>query len=90
MLQCWMKALMSTLHEIQEVLNEPNRSVKDPHSVRWKGLRNVTDIACQCYGAVLATLNFLLLETLLQRAYTNIFCSYKTAVATVFIIKFYV
>jgi len=43
------------LHDIQEVLKEPNLTVKEPHAIRWLGLRNAVKAVFECYGAILAT-----------------------------------
>ena len=47
----------TTLKEIQELLDEPSLTMKEPHSIRWMGLRNAVLAVHQSYGAVLATLS---------------------------------
>lgn len=42
------------MKSIQQLLEEPELAVKEPHSIRWLGLKNAVYM---CYGSVLATLS---------------------------------
>ena len=43
----------SAVKKIQNLLNEPELTFKDPHSIRWLGLRNVVEAVYEGYGSVL-------------------------------------
>lgn len=45
------------LKKIQQLLEEPELTVKEPHSIRWLGLKNAVDAVFSCYNSVLATLS---------------------------------
>ena len=45
------------LKKLQEILDEPDLTIKKPHSIRWLGLRNVVLAVYKSYGALLATLS---------------------------------
>ena len=45
------------LKEIQAVLGEPDLSIKEPHSIRWLGLKNAVDVVYASYSSILATLS---------------------------------
>lgn len=46
------------LKKMQELLNEPEISIKEPHSIRWLGLRNAVNAVYSSYNSVCATLSF--------------------------------
>lgn len=77
----------STLHEIQQVLDEPNLTIKEPHSVRWMGLKNAVSAVFMCYGAVLSTLSHFAAEGLpVAKNLYKYFNNYKTALMTAFML----
>ena len=77
----------TTLHEIQQVLDEPNITVKEPHSVRWMGLRNAVSAVFTCYGSVLATLSqFAAEKNPVAKNLFKYFNNYKTAMMTAFML----
>ena len=47
----------SRLQKLQETLDEPDLTIKEPHSIRWLGLRNAVLAVYESYGALLATLS---------------------------------
>lgn len=71
------------LHDIQEVLKEPNLTVKEPHAIRWLGLRNAVKAVFECYGAILATLSkFAAEKNPVAKGLYKYFSNYKTAMVT--------
>ena len=47
----------SRLQKLEEILDEPDLTIKEPHSIRWLGLRNAVLAVYEGYGALLATLS---------------------------------
>lgn len=47
----------TTLSKIQILLNEPELTIKEPHSIRWLGLLKAVEAVYWSYGSVLATLS---------------------------------
>ena len=48
---------MTRLQKLQEILNEPDLTIKEPDSIRWLGLRNAVLAVYESYGSLLATLS---------------------------------
>ena len=40
------------LKEIEAVLGEPDLSIKEPHSIRWLGLKNDVDVVYASYSSI--------------------------------------
>ena len=45
------------LQKLQEILNEPDLTIKNPRSIQWLGLRNAVLAVYESYGSLLATLS---------------------------------
>jgi len=81
----------TALHDIQEVLEEPGLSIKEPHSVRWMGLKNAVNAVFQCYGAVLATLSsFAADNNPVAKNLYKYFSNYKTALVTALMLDIHI
>ena len=46
-----------TLKKMQQLLGEPDLSVKEPYSIRWMGMKNAVEAVYYSYESVLATLS---------------------------------
>ena len=76
-----------TLKKIQAILEEPEISVKEPHSIRWLGLRNAVDAVFVSYSSVLATLTkFIEEKQSTAKGLLKFFNSYKVALVTAFML----
>lgn len=73
--------------KVQAILEEPELSVKEPHSIRWLGLRNAVDAVFACYASVLATLaKFAEEKNSVAKGLHKYFNSHKVALVTAFIL----
>ena len=67
------------LQKLQEILNEPDLTIKEPHSIRWLGLKNAVLAVYESYGLLLATLSSFAAEGKPQaKGMFKYFCQYKT------------
>ena len=74
-----------TLKKIQAVLNEPELKIKEPHSIRWLGLKNAVEAVFESYASVLATLSkFAAEKNPVAKGLYKYFNNYKVALATAF------
>lgn len=71
---------------MQELLDEPKLSVKEPYSIRWLGLKNAVEAIYDSYGALLATLSSLSDENSTAKGLYKYFASYKTALLLAFML----
>ena len=44
------------LKQMQDLLDEPQLTIKEPYSIRWLGLKRAVEAVFDCYSSVLATL----------------------------------
>ena len=74
------------LKKIQQLLQEPDLSIKEPYSIRCLGLRNALH-AVESYASVLATLSkFTAEKNVVAKGLYKYFCSYKVALVIVFVL----
>ena len=45
------------LKRIQQFFGEPEMSIKEPHNIKWLGLKNAVEAVHESYSSVLATLS---------------------------------
>ena len=75
------------LRNIQELLHEPDLFIKEPHSIRWLGLRNAVSTVFETYGSVLVTLSkFVAEKNPVAIGLLKYFCSYKAALVIAFVL----
>lgn len=75
----------SKLKHIQQLFGETELTIKQPHSVRWLGLKNAVEAVYGSYSSVLATLsNFAVEKNATAEGLLKYFSEYKT----VFIVSF--
>lgn len=75
------------LKNIQSLLNEPELSVKDPHSVRWLGLKNAVEAVFESYSSIVATLSkFAAEKSPVAKGLHKYFSSYKVVLVTAFML----
>ena len=68
------------LTKIQTMLQEPNLTIKEPHSIRWLGLRNAVEAVYESYGSAVATLSFFAAEkNATASGLSKYFLQYNTA-----------
>ena len=75
------------LQQIQELLGEPQLTVKEPHAIRWLGLKNAVKAVYDCYNSILATLSTFAAEK--QPAASGLlkyFSQYKTILLVAFML----
>ena len=70
---------INTLKAMQDLLNEPEITIKEPHSIRWLGLKKSVEVVYDCYGSLLATLSNLATANPTAKGLFKYFSSYKTA-----------
>ena len=76
-----------TQKKIQELLREPEHTIKEPYSIRWLGLRNAVSAVYESYGSVLSTLSkFAADKNAVATGLHKYFCSYKVAMVMAFIL----
>ena len=76
---------MSALKNIETLLNEPELSVKDPHSVRCLRLKNAVEAVFESYASILATLSkFAAEKSAVANGLLKYFSSYKVVLVTAF------
>lgn len=69
-----------TLKQMQNILEEPELTVKEPFSVRWLGLKRAVEAVYDCYGSILSSLSSLGCENDTKaKGLHKFFSSYKTA-----------
>ena len=72
------------LKQIQQVLEEPELSIKEPHSIRWLGLKTAM---YECYASVLSVLSkFAAEKNAVAKGLYEYFCSYKVALVIAFML----
>lgn len=75
------------LRSIQQLLQEPELSMKEPYSIRWLGLRNAVLAVFEAFESVLATLSsFASEKNPVAKGLFKYFCSYKVALVLAFIL----
>lgn len=75
-----------TLKKMQSVLQEPELSIKEPHSIRWLGLKNAVEAVFESYASVVATLaKFSEEKNPTAKGLYKYFNNYKVALVTAFI-----
>ena len=75
----FMSASTLRINAMQDLLDEPNIAIKEPHSIRWLGLKKSVEVVYDCYGSLLAALSNLAIENLTAMGLFKYFSSYKTA-----------
>lgn len=75
------------LKEIQSLLHEPELSIKDPHNVRWLGLKNAVEAVFESYSSILATLSkFASEKSAVAKGLYKYYSSYKVVLVTAFML----
>lgn len=69
---------INTLKAMQDLLNEPEISIKEPHSIRWLGLKRSVEVVYDCFGSLLATLTNLATANPTAKGLFKYFSTYKT------------
>ena len=78
---------VSTLKRIQELLDEPELTIKQPHSIRWLGLKNAVEAVYETYASVLATLSkFAAEKNSVAKGLYKYFGNYKVALVIAFML----
>ena len=78
---------VSTLKRIQELLDEPELTIKKPHSIRWLGLKNAVEAVYETYASVLATLSkFAAEKNSVANGLYKYFGNYKVALVIAFML----
>ena len=71
---------VSTLKRIQDLLNEPELTIKEPHSIRWLGLKTAVEAVYESYASVLSTLSkFAAEKNPVAKGLYKYFSNYKVA-----------
>lgn len=70
---------INTLKSMQQLLNEPDITIKEPHSIRWLGLKRSVEVVYDCFGSLLAALSTLAIENASAKGLFKYFSQYKTA-----------
>ena len=80
-------ARVYALKQIQQVLEEPELSIKEPHSIRWLGLKTAVEAVYECYASVLSVLSkFAAEKNAVAKGLYKYFCSYKVALVIAFML----
>lgn len=75
------------LKNIQQLFGEPELTIKEPHSVRWLGLKNAVEAVYESYSSVLATLsNFATEKMATAEGLLKYFSEYKTVLLVSFML----
>ena len=75
------------LKQIQNLLDEPQLTVKEPHSIRWLGLKNAVEAVYEGYNSVLATLSDFAQDKQTQaQGLHKYFSEYKTVMLVAFLL----
>ncbi|XP_061173439.1 uncharacterized protein LOC133182609 [Saccostrea echinata] len=70
-----------------KLLGEPELTVKEPHAIRWLGLKNAVEAVFESYNSVLATLsNFAAEKQSQAHGLLKYFSEYKTVLMVAFVI----
>ena len=77
------------LKEIQAVLGEPDLSIKEPHSIRWLGLKNAVDVVYASYSSILATLSTFAEESPVAKGVYKYFSDCKSTFLVAFMLDVY-
>ena len=78
---------VSALKQIQSVLDEPELSMKEPHSIRWLGIKEAVEAVYESYASVLSTLSkFAAEKNSAAKGLYKYFCSYKVALIIAFML----
>jgi hypothetical protein len=76
-----------TLRTLKNVLEEPDLSDKEPHSVRWHGLQNAVRAVCESYRSILAALsNYSAEKNAVAKGVYKYFTNYKVVLTTAFML----
>ncbi|XP_060590455.1 zinc finger protein 862-like isoform X1 [Ruditapes philippinarum] len=70
---------INKLKAVQDILNEPEISIKEPHSIRWLGLKKAVEAVYDCYGALLVTLSSFACDNPTAKGLHKYFSTYKSA-----------
>lgn len=77
----------SKLQNIQKLFVEPELTIKEPHSIRWLGLKNAVEAVYESYSSVLATLsNYAAEKNSTALGLHKYFAQYKTVVLVSFML----
>lgn len=77
----------SKLQNIQKLFGEPELTIKEPHSIRWLGLKNAVEAVYESYSSVLATLsNYAAEKNSTALGLHKYFAQYKTVVLVSFML----
>ena len=69
------------------MLEEPELSMKEPHSIRWLGLKEAVEAVYESYASVLSTLSkFAAEKHSAAKGLYKYFCSYKVALIIAFML----
>ena len=80
-------ARVYALKQIQQVLEEPELNIKEPHSIRWLGLKSAVEAVYECYASVLSILSkFAAEKNPVAKGLYKYFCSYKVALVIAFML----
>lgn len=72
---------------IQQLFDEPELTIKEPHSVRWLGLKNAVEAVYESYSSLLATLsNFASEKMATAEGLLKYFSQYKTVLLVSFML----
>ena len=75
------------LKRIQQFFGEPELFIKEPHSIRWLGLKNAVEAVYESYSSVLATLSNFAAEKMPQaEGLLKYFSEYKTVLLVSFML----
>ena len=75
------------LKQIQNVLDEPELTIKEPHSIRWLGLKSAVEAVYECYSSVLTVLSkFGAEKNPVAKGLYKYFRSYKVALVIAFML----
>ncbi|XP_046561754.1 zinc finger protein 862-like [Haliotis rubra] len=75
------------LRRIQTLLEEPELTIKEPHSIRWLGLKNAVEAVFESFESVLSTLSkFAAEKNAVAKGLYKYFASYKVALVIAFLL----
>jgi hypothetical protein len=76
-----------TLQKVQKLLEEPELTIKEPHSIRWLGLKYAVEAVYESYNSVVATLSqFAAEKDPVAKGLYKYFRNYKVALVTAFML----
>lgn len=78
---------VSTLKNIQALLEEPELKIKEPYSIRWLGLKSAVEAVYESYASILSTLSkFAAEKNPVAKGLHKYFCNYKVALVIAFML----